>query len=68
MKFFWDKAKGLNADIERHREKEKELEARIAELEGLDDKMSIASLRVYRNFLCQLQQSKADVVTKIGKK
>jgi predicted secreted Zn-dependent protease len=68
MKFFWDKAKGLNADIERHREKEKELVAKIAELEGQDDEMSIASLRVYRNFLCQLQQSKADVVTKIGKK
>jgi hypothetical protein len=70
MKFFWTKAKGLNADIERHREKEKEkeLEARIAELEDKEDPMSIASLRVYRNFLCQLQQSKADVVTKIGKK
>jgi len=68
MKFFWDKAKGLNADIERHREKEKELVAKIAELEGKDDEMSIASLRVIRHFLCQLQQSKADVVTKIGKK
>ena len=68
MKFFWNKATGLNADIQRHREKEKELVAKIAELEGKEDPMSIASLRVYRNFLCQLQQSKADVVTKIGKK
>ena len=67
MKFFWNKATGLNADIQRHREKEKELVAKIAELEGKEDPMSIASLRVYRNFLCQLQQSKADVVTKIGK-
>ena len=68
MKFFWTKAKGLNADIQRHREQEKELVVKIAELEGQDDEMSIASLKVYRNFLCQLQQSKADVVTKIGKK
>ena len=68
MKFFWDKAKGLNADIERHREKEKELEARIAELEGKEDPMSVASLRAYRRFLYQLHVSKANVVAQIGKK
>ena len=68
MKFFWNKAKGLKADIKRHREQEQKLEAKISELEGKTDDMSIASLKVYRNFLCQLQQSKADVVTKIGKK
>jgi hypothetical protein len=68
MKFFWDKAKGLNADIERHRAKEKELESKIAELEGKEDPMSIAAMRVYRRFLYQLQVSKANVVTKIGRK
>jgi hypothetical protein len=68
MKFFWDNAKGLNADIERHRAKEKELESKIAELEGKEDPMSIAALRVYRRFLYQLQVSKANVVTKIGRK
>ena len=68
MKFFWDKAKGLNADIERHRAKEKELESKIAELEGKEDPMSIAALRVYRRFLYQLQVSKVNVVTKIGRK
>ena len=68
MKFFWDKAKGLNADIERHRAKEKELESKIAELEGKEDPMSIAALRVYRRFLYQLQVSKVEVVSKIGKK
>ena len=68
MKFFWDKAKGLNADIERHRAEEKRLEAKIAELEGKEDPMSIAALRVYRRFLYQLQVSKANVVTKIGRK
>ena len=68
MKYFWDKTKGLNADIERHRVKEKELESKIAELEGKEDPMSIAALRVYRRFLYQLQVSKVEVVSKIGKK
>ena len=68
MKFFWDNAKGLKADVERHRAKEAEMDARIAELEGKDDPMSIAALRVYRRFRAQLQQSKAEVVSKIGKK
>ena len=68
MKYFWDKAKGLNADIERHRAKEKELESKITELEGKEDPMSIAALRVYRRFLYQLQVSKVEVVSKIGKK
>jgi len=67
-KFFWQNAKGLKADVERHRAKEKELQDRIQELEGKDDAMSIAALRVYRRFLGQLQQSKADVVSKIGKR
>jgi hypothetical protein len=68
MKFFWNNANGLKADVERHRAKEQELDARIAELEGKDDPMSIASLRVYRRFRYQLEVSKADVVSKIGKK
>jgi hypothetical protein len=68
MKYFWNKAKGLNADIERHRAKEQELEAKIAELEGKEDPMSIAAMRTYRRFLYQLQVSKANVVSKIGRK
>ena len=68
LKYFWQDAKGLKADIERHRAKEKELQDRIQELEGKDDPMSIASLRVYRRFRAQLLQSKADVVNKIGKR
>jgi hypothetical protein len=67
MKFFWDKANGLKADVERHRAKEAEFDARIAELETKDDPMSIAALRVYRRFRAQLQQSKAEIVSKIGK-
>ena len=68
MKFFWGETKGLKADIERHRVQEKELDAKIADLEGKDDPMSIASLKVYRRFRCQLLDSKAEVVTKIGKR
>ncbi len=69
-KFFWDKAAGLNADIDRHRLKEKELADRIAELEKLDqsDPMVEVVLRTFRHIMNQLQQSKADVVTKIGRK
>lgn len=68
MKFFWNKAKGLNADIERHRVEEQRLEVKIAELEGKEDPMSIAALRTYRRFLYQLHLSKANVVAQIGKK
>ena len=68
MKFFWEKAKGLKADVERHRAQEAKLDARIAELEAKDDPMSVAALRTYRRFRAQLLQSKAEVVTKIGKR
>ena len=68
MTFFWTRTRGLDADVERHRAKEAELDAKIAELEGKDDPMSIAALRVYRRFRAQLLQSKAEVVDKIGKK
>lgn len=70
MKWFWRDAKGLKDDVNRHRAKEAELDARIAELEarGSDDPMAVAALRTYRRFRAQLLQSKAEVVTKIGKR
>jgi hypothetical protein len=68
MKYFWNKAKGLKADVERHRAKEQELEATIAALEGSNDPVDHAELRVYRHMLHQLHLSKVEVVTKIGKK
>lgn len=68
MSWFWQDAKGLKADVERHRAKEAELDAKIAELEDKEDPMSVACLRTYRRFRAQLLQSKAEVVTKIGKK
>lgn len=70
MTFFWSKAKGIKADIERHRVQEAELDAKIAKIENMAEPgpMDIAALRTYRRFRAQLQQSRADVVTKIGKK
>jgi len=68
MKFFWKDAKGVKADVERHRVEEASLDAKIAELEGKDDPMSIRALQAYRNFRAQLLQSKAEVVSKIGRK
>ena len=69
MKWFWQDAKGVKADVERHRAKEAELDAKIAELEARqNDPMAVAALRVYRRFRAQLLQSKAEVVSKIGKR
>lgn len=68
MKWFWQDAKGLKNDVNRHRAKEAELDARIAELEARpQDPMTVAVLRTYRRFRAQLLQSKAEVVNKIGK-
>lgn len=70
MKYFWKDASGVNADVERHRSKQRALEQKIAELEQADqsDPMVVAGLIVYRRFLYQLELSKAEVVSKIGKK
>ena len=67
-KFFFGNASGLNADIERHRAKERDLQEKIAELEGLDDEFSQAALRTYRSSLQHLQDSKASVLEKLGRK
>jgi uncharacterized protein YdcH (DUF465 family) len=68
MRFFWQDARGLKADVERHRAKEAELDAKIAKLEGSEDPMDVAALRTYRRFRAQLLQSKAEIVNKIGKR
>lgn len=67
-KFFWKPASGVNADIERHRNQEAEILGKIALYEGKTDKRSLGILATYRNFLYQLELSKAEVVSKIGKK
>ena len=69
MTYFFSKSVGLNADIERHRLKEQGLRAKIEELEKLEspDKFQVRVLQAYRHILNQLLQSKADVVSKLGK-
>lgn len=69
MKYFWNPPKGLNAKIELHRVEQKKLEDKIADLETQEQtEMVKRSLATYRNFLCQLLQSKAEAVSNIGKK
>lgn len=67
-KYFFGKTNGLNADIDRHRSEEKKLQDKIAGLEGKTDDFSKSSLKTHRGLLATLQQSKADTVSKIGKK
>lgn len=72
MKFFWNKTKGLNADIERHRKEEKLIRAEIEELQqeldsGNGDKFIAIRLKTYKEFLNRLLESKAEVVAKLGR-
>lgn len=64
IKFFCNNIP-LKADISRHRKQEAELVAKIEQLEAEGDTRFLST---YRNFLCQLRQSKAEVVSKIGRK
>lgn len=68
--YFWGKASGLNADIERHRAHEQALQARIAELEAQTELTELDQrvLNTWRHFLCQLQDSRAEVVNQLGRK
>jgi hypothetical protein len=67
-KWFHTDAKGVNADINRHRAKELKLKAKIDELESIETPNDFESraLLVYRGFLNQLLSSKAEVVSKLG--
>lgn len=69
-KFFSDETKGVNADLHRHREQHQELTRWISELVSIENKseMDEALLLCYRGLLSSLEESKADVVSKIGKK
>lgn len=72
-KWFYNDPTGVKMDVERHRQKQNELEQRIAELECAvatdpDDEFLATALRTYRNLLCQLLDSKVNAVSKIGKK
>lgn len=68
MSYFYKEASGLNADIARHREKRKELLAKITELENGDDYGKDVFITTYRNILLNLEQSLAECVSKLGKK
>ena len=67
MRWFCSNTTGLKADIERHREEERNIQSKIEELEGKDDEMSKRSLLAYRMFLVQIQTAKAEVTQLIGK-
>jgi hypothetical protein len=63
----------VNADLRRHTQKQKDLELRIAEAEvavavNPSDEFAESVLRTYRELLNQLNDSKANVVAKIGRK
>ena len=66
--FFYGETTGLKKDIERHRQKEKEIREKITELSTQTDAWSLHALKVYHTFLQQLLQSKAEVVNKLGRK
>ena len=70
MKYFWNKATGINADIERHREKRKDFIKQIEEIENKEIKseMDLACLRVYQDFRCSVEQSLAEVLNKLGRR
>lgn len=66
MSFFFNpKPIGKNSDIERHREEEAHIRAKLAEAELEGDELRI---RVWKNFLHLLLVSKAEVTSKIGRK
>ena len=66
--FFYGETTGLKQDINRHRQKEKEIREKITELSTQTDARSLHALKVYHTFLQQLLQSKAEVVNKLGRK
>lgn len=65
VKYFWQKAPGLNADIERHREEEIRLREELRKAKEIKDDVRI---RIYMCFLDILLQSKAELTSQIGKK
>lgn len=71
--YFWDpKPIGLNADIQRHRDKARDLDERIEAAErqrrGEDPRMSESIVRTYRHSRYLLDVSLANVVDKLGRK
>ena len=67
MKYFYSNAKGLNADIERHRKERDMLLQKISDLESSESEFKDGYLRAYKNFLFILEQSLANTVSQLGK-
>jgi len=65
--YFFKPASGLNADIERHRQKEQELLYKIKSIDT-SDAMGMACYRAYNQMLSHLEESKARLVSKLGRK
>lgn len=55
MKPFWKKSAEARAQARAQQARKKELEAKIAELDGSQDPMDVARVRMYRRFLNRLQ-------------
>lgn len=69
MKYFYKDVTGLNSDIERHRKEEQRLEKLIKTLEDSEDsEINKSFLMTHRNSLLVLQQSKAELLSKLGRK
>jgi hypothetical protein len=69
--YFWrPKPIGAKADINQHRDEQRRLEAKVAELESIaqPNNMEAAALRTYRHFLAQLLASKANAADRIGRR
>lgn len=66
MKYFAKPASGLKADINRHREAEQRLLKKIEECD--DDDFGQICAQAYRCCLYTLLQSKAELLSKIGRK
>ena len=66
-KYFAKNASGLKSDILRHRAEEDNLNAFFSDLEGKEDDMSVACKSMFIENRSALRQSKAELVSKIGK-
>ena len=69
-RWFAKSATGVNSDIKRHRDQETYLKKVIADIEAIKepDSTDIIFLNSYRGLLNILLESKASVVSNIGKK
>jgi|LakMenEpi13Oct10_1017325.scaffolds.fasta_scaffold79934_1 hypothetical protein len=68
MKFFADNSLGLKANLERHNKRQEQLMASIQKILDEPSEFDDVLLVSYRNMLDLLLASKAELVSKIGRK